>query len=76
MPDALKKITARERAVLSLLGRGYTNAQIAIELGITVGTTKIHVSKVLSKLAVANRTQAAIVAQGSGSPDSNNDGGE
>ena len=62
-PDQL---TPREREVLALIGRGYANARIALELGIAEKTVKTHVSHVLSKLGVADRTQAALYAARTG----------
>ena len=56
-------LTARERQVLALLARGLPNKQIARELGCTERTAKFHVSSLLSKLGVANRTQAAAAAR-------------
>jgi NarL family two-component system response regulator LiaR len=58
-PDDL---TPREREVLALIGRGYPNKRIAAELGIAEKTVKTHVSHVLAKLGVADRTQAALYA--------------
>ena len=55
-------LTARERLVLTLLVRGRRNRQIAEELGITEGTVKSHVSNIMLKLAVSDRTEAATVA--------------
>ncbi|MEM7028556.1 MAG: LuxR C-terminal-related transcriptional regulator [Chloroflexota bacterium] len=55
-------LSERELEVLALLADGYSNAQIAEELIITVGTTKRHVSNIFGKLRVGSRTQA--VAQG------------
>lgn len=52
-------LTDREREVLNLIARGYTNKDIARELVITVGTVKRHLSNIYSKLDVRNRTQAA-----------------
>ena len=55
-------LTARELEVLSLIGQGKTNQEIADELFIGIKTVKTHVSNVLSKLGVEDRTRAAIYA--------------
>jgi NarL family two-component system response regulator LiaR len=55
-------LTPRERDVLAQLARGLSNKRIALELGISPATVKIHVSSVLHKLGVADRTQAALAA--------------
>ena len=55
-------LTEREMEVLQLIARGHTNSSIAKELVITVGTVKGHVSNILSKLHLADRTQAAVYA--------------
>ena len=55
-------LTDREMEVLKLIAKGHTNAKIAEELFITVGTVKGHVSNILSKLHLADRTQAAVYA--------------
>ena len=56
-------LTAREQDVLDLLARGYANKRIARELGIAEKTVKTHVSHVLAKLGVSDRTQAALYAR-------------
>ncbi|MFJ8920155.1 response regulator [Streptomyces sp. NPDC102415] len=59
-------LTPREREVLSLLGGGLTNGQIARRLHVVEGTVKAHVSSVLSRLGVENRAAAAVVAHEAG----------
>ena len=56
-------MTAREAEVLTLLGHGHTNAEIAAELFISVKTASVHVSNILRKLGLKSRIQAAAVAQ-------------
>jgi two-component system, NarL family, response regulator LiaR len=56
------ELTPREQEVLDLIGRGYANKRIAFELGIAEKTVKSHVSHVLAKLGVSDRTQAALYA--------------
>ena len=55
-------LTPREREVLALLCHGYSNKLISRELGISAGTVKIHVGKVLAELGVASRLQAVVAA--------------
>lgn len=55
-------LTDREMEVLELIVDGCSNAAIAEELYITVGTVKTHVRNILSKLCAADRTQAAVRA--------------
>ncbi|WP_069386052.1 response regulator [Cellulosimicrobium cellulans] len=62
----LAELTPREVDVLAALGRGLSNQGIATELFITEATAKTHVSRVLAKLGVATRMQAAIVARDTG----------
>jgi DNA-binding NarL/FixJ family response regulator len=65
-PAGLADLTPRETDVLACLGRGLSNAGIAAELVISEATTKTHVSRVLAKLGVRSRVQAAIAAQEAG----------
>ena len=60
--DRLSALSKREKQVLSLLPRGLTNATLAAELGISPGTVKVHVERILQKLEVKDRTQAAVYA--------------
>src|SRR5437773_368000 len=55
-------LTSRELDVLRLLGGGHPNKTIASELGITERTARTHVSKILAKLGLSSRTQAALWA--------------
>ncbi|KRK73214.1 response regulator [Lacticaseibacillus nasuensis] len=55
-------LTNREREVLQLIAQGKSNQEIATELFITLKTVKTHVSNILAKLEVEDRTQAAIYA--------------
>jgi DNA-binding NarL/FixJ family response regulator len=63
LQDQCTELTAREREILELVGRGYTNQQIADELIIGVGTVKNHVHNILEKLDVHTRKQAAMIAR-------------
>ncbi len=66
LPAGLDTLTARELDVLRRLGRGLSNAGIAADLAITEATAKTHVSRVLAKLGLRSRVQAAIAAQDAG----------
>jgi DNA-binding CsgD family transcriptional regulator len=55
-------LTVREREVLALLASGMTNAELASQLFISTHTANVHVSRILMKLGVPNRTRAASVA--------------
>jgi DNA-binding NarL/FixJ family response regulator len=56
----LAELSQRERNILLLIGRGFSNREIATHLHLSEGTVKNHVSQVLSKLQLRDRTQAAL----------------
>ena len=56
----IPQLTARELDVLELVARGWDNARIADALYVSTGTVKHHISSILAKLDVENRTQAAV----------------
>lgn len=58
-----QRLTDRETEILSLLAEGRSNTQIARALGLTLKTVQNYVSRVLDKLQVSDRTQAALLAQ-------------
>jgi two-component system, NarL family, response regulator LiaR len=62
LPPTEEPLTRREMEVLRLVARGLSNQEIAAGLSITEGTVRLHVSNVLGKLHLANRTQAALYA--------------
>ncbi|WP_280267986.1 response regulator transcription factor [Nocardia wallacei] len=65
-PAALADLTDRERDVLTCLGEGLSNQQIARRLSISEATVKTHVSRVLAKLDLRSRVQAAMLARDAG----------
>ena len=62
----LEQVTAREREVLALVGRGMSNHEIARSLSLAEGTVKAHVSAILLRLGLDNRVQAAVLAHEAG----------
>ncbi|WP_308445764.1 response regulator transcription factor [Streptococcus sciuri] len=60
--ELYEELTARERDILALLAKGYDNQTIADELFISLKTVKTHVSNILAKLEVTDRTQAVVYA--------------
>jgi DNA-binding NarL/FixJ family response regulator len=59
---SIPELTPREQEVLRLIGRGATNREIAQQLYITEGTVKTHVTSILNRLNLRNRSQIAIYA--------------
>jgi len=58
----LDKLSRRERELLSLLAKGFTNAEIAARLFLSEGTVRNYLSSIFNKLGVSDRTQAAVLA--------------
>ncbi|MBE9206805.1 response regulator transcription factor [Nostoc sp. LEGE 06077] len=62
VPPSLTELTPREKEVLKLIATGASNREIAQELYISEGTVKNHVTNILNRLSLRDRTQAAIIA--------------
>jgi DNA-binding NarL/FixJ family response regulator len=72
LPDAVARpgridgITGREREVLTLIGRGLSNTEIAADLTISIATVKTYVTRLLTKLNARDRVQLVIIAYDTG----------
>jgi DNA-binding NarL/FixJ family response regulator len=64
--ERLRALTAKEHEVLVALGGGLSNTDIATALRMSEATVKTHVSRILTKLSLTNRVQAAILAHHAG----------
>jgi NarL family two-component system response regulator LiaR len=60
--DGNKSLTEREKEILRLVSQGLSNKAIAQDLSLSVGTVKVHISHILGKLGVSNRTEASMRA--------------
>src|SRR5690606_41810270 len=65
-PRRLDGITAREREVLTLVGQGLSNQEIAEQLVVSMATVKTHIGQLLAKLHARDRAQLVIAAYESG----------
>lgn len=74
LPPTPEPLTERELEVLKLVAKGYSNEEIATELVVSERTARGHVSSILSKLHLANRTQAALYALREGLASLSNEG--
>ena len=58
----IAQLSPREMDVLKLVAKGLSNKEIATQLGLVVGTVKIHIANIFSKLGVSDRTQALVIS--------------
>ncbi len=66
VPAGLSALTPRETEVLSLLGRGLSNTELAAELTLSEATVKSHVARIFAKLSLRDRAQAVVLAYETG----------
>jgi two-component system, NarL family, nitrate/nitrite response regulator NarL len=60
MPDPIGSLTSREKEILALVAAGFSNKRVAIQLELHEKTVKHHMTSILAKLRVSNRTEAAM----------------
>lgn len=65
-PLTAASLTGREREILTLIARGWSNGDIAESLSITPSTVKSHITRLFAKLRIRDRARAVIVADESG----------
>ncbi|MEU8967831.1 response regulator transcription factor [Streptomyces monashensis] len=65
-PADLAALTPREREVLTLMGRGLSNTELATELTLSEATVKSHVARIFAKLSLRDRAQAVVLAYETG----------
>ena len=61
--DRPKLLTSRQTEVLGLVAKGFSNKQIAYQIGVSEATVKLHINALLRAVGACNRTQAVIIAQ-------------
>lgn len=66
LPADLAALTPREREVLTLMGRGLSNTELAAELPLSEATVKSHVARIFAKLGLRDRAQAVVIAYETG----------